>query len=194
MNRKISACFTASIIIFAPQVLAIEKSAGGVINFNGAITDTTCTINGGKSSDFTVTLNPITVTDAGTDIGIINKNKKTISLTFSDCSPATEKENTPLTIYFSSANNISTDGYYLKNMTVNENDSSISRNVGFAISKAGTATALPLNKPFITDIKGDSTSPNTETLNLDIHYYKTNALAAKVGSLSSNVVYTISYL
>ncbi|EPL3990518.1 fimbrial protein, partial [Providencia stuartii] len=34
----------------------------------------------------------------------------------------------------------------------------------------------------------------TETLALDIYYYKTNALPARVGSLSSNVTYTISYL
>ncbi|EOW0440660.1 fimbrial protein [Providencia rettgeri] len=194
MNNKIALSAAAALIISATPALAAENSAGGVINFNGAITDTTCTINGGKSADFTVALNPITVTEAGTTPGIINQNKKTISLTFSDCSPAAGTADTPLTIYFSSADNISTDGNYLQNTTVNENDASVARNVGFAISKAGEATALPLNKPFVTDIKGTSVSPDTETLTLDIHYYKTNAQTAKVGSLASNVIYTISYL
>jgi len=30
-------------------VVAADNSAGGVISFSGAITDTTCTINGGRS-------------------------------------------------------------------------------------------------------------------------------------------------
>lgn len=99
---------------------------------------------------------------------------------------------TPLKIYFSSANNISTDGKYLQNTTVNENDTSVSRNVGFAITKTTDQIPLLLNQPFVTDIKGNDS--NTETLALDIYYYKTNALPARVGSLSSNVTYTISYL
>ena len=41
---------------------------------------------------------------------------------------------------------------------------------------------------------GTATAPDSETLTLDVYYYKTNAAAATVGELSSNVTYTISYL
>lgn len=192
MNNKFALSVATALILSATPALAAEKAAGGVINFSGAITDTTCTINGGKSADFTVALNPITVEDAGTTQGIITKNKKTVSLTFSNCTSASGAADTPLKIYFSSANNISTDGKYLQNTTVNENDTSVSRNVGFAITKTTDQIPLLLNQPFVTDIKGNDS--NTEILALDIYYYKTNALPARVGSLSSNVTYTISYL
>jgi major type 1 subunit fimbrin (pilin) len=46
----------------------------------------------------------------------------------------------------------------------------------------------------VTDILGQQASPNAETLTLDVFYYKTNALPARVGDLSSNITYTISYL
>ena len=173
---------------------AEDNSAGGVINFTGAITDTTCTINGGKSADFTVALSPISVTDAGNTVGPITKNKKSFSLTFSGCSPAAGTAGTPLKIYFSSADNISTDGKYLLNNSVNENDASVAKNVGFSLAETGSSTPIQLNVPYVTDIMGDKAAPDSETLTLDAYYYKTNAEAAKVGALSSNVTYTISYL
>jgi major type 1 subunit fimbrin (pilin) len=163
---------------------AADNSAGGVISFSGAVTDTTCTINGGKSADFTVALSPISVT----------KNKKSFSLTFSGCTPAAGTAGTPLKIYFSSANNISTDGKYLLNSSVNESDAAVAKNVGFSLAEPGSSTPIPLNVPYVTKIKGDKTAPDAETLTLDAYYYKTNALEAKVGELSSNVTYTISYL
>lgn len=73
MNNKFALSVATALILSATPALAAEKAAGGVINFSGAITDTTCTINGGKSADFTVALNPITVEDAGTTQGIITK-------------------------------------------------------------------------------------------------------------------------
>ncbi len=173
---------------------AADNSAGGVISFSGAVTDTTCTINGGKSADFTVALSPISVTDAGTVVGPITKNKKSFSLTFSGCTPAAGTAGTPLKIYFSSANNISTDGKYLLNNSVNESDAAVAKNVGFSLAEPGSSTPIPLNVPYVTKIKGDKTAPDDETLTLDAYYYKTNALEAKVGELSSNVTYTISYL
>ncbi|MCU6263669.1 type 1 fimbrial protein [Serratia ureilytica] len=173
---------------------AADNSAGGVISFSGAVTDTTCTINGGKSADFTVALSPISVTDAGTVVGPITKNKKSFSLTFSGCTPAAGTAGTPLKIYFSSANNISTDGKYLLNSSVNESDAAVAKNVGFSLAEPGSSTPIPLNVPYVTKIKVDKTAPDAETLTLDAYYYKTNALAAKVGELSSNVTYTISYL
>lgn len=74
---------------------------------------------------------------------------------FSDCSSATAASGTPLRVYFSSAENISTDGRYLLNNYLNENDSSIARNVGFALVEHGTSKILPLNQAYKTNINGD---------------------------------------
>ncbi len=97
-------------------------------------------------------------------------------------------------MYFSSADNISTDGKYLVNNSVNENDASVARNVGFALVEPGSSTPITLNQPYLTNIMGTATAPDSETLTLDVYYYKTNAADATVGALSSNVTYTISYL
>lgn len=194
MFKKIMTVSVLAAAVASTNVMAEDSSAGGVINFTGAITDTTCTINGGKSADMTVALSPISVSDAGTTVGLITKNKKTIALTFSGCTPAAGTAGTPLKIYFSSADNISTDGKYLQNNSVNENDSSVARNVGFALVKPGTTTPILLNQAFTTSVLGNKVAPEAETMNLDVYYYKTNATAASVGSLSSNVTYTVSYL
>ncbi|MDN8910330.1 hypothetical protein Q0O53_13805, partial [Staphylococcus aureus] len=64
MNKKLLSCAVLASIIATPVAMAAGSAAGGIISFTGAITDTTCTINGGKSADFTVALSPITVADA----------------------------------------------------------------------------------------------------------------------------------
>lgn len=194
MFKSIMTVSMLAAAIASTSAVAADNSAGGVINFTGAITDTTCTINGGKSADFTVALSPISVKDAGTAVGLITKNKKSIALTFSGCSPAAGTTGTPLKVYFSSADNISTDGKYLLNNSVNESDASVARNVGFALVEPGSSTPISLNQPYTTDIMGTTKAPDSETLTLDVYYYKTNATAATVGDLSSNVTYTISYL
>ncbi|HBL5379531.1 MULTISPECIES: fimbrial protein [Enterobacter cloacae complex] len=194
MFKSIMTVSLLAAAIASTSAVAADNSAGGIINFTGAITDTTCTINGGKSADFTVALSPISVKDAGTTVGLITKNKKSIALTFSGCSPAAGTTGTPLKVYFSSADNISTDGKYLLNNSVNESDASVARNVGFALVEPGSSTPITLNQPYTTDIMGTATAPDSETLTLDVYYYKPNAAAATVGELSSNVTYTISYL
>ncbi|MGV2812580.1 fimbrial protein [Enterobacter cancerogenus] len=194
MFKSIMTVSMLAAAIASTSAVAADNSAGGVINFTGAITDTTCTINGGKSADFTVALAPISVKDASTAVGLITKNKKSIALTFSGCSPAAGTTGTPLKVYFSSADNISTDGKYLLNNSVNESDASVARNVGFALVEPGSSTPISLNQPYTTDIMGTAKAPDSETLTLDVYYYKTNATAATVGELSSNVTYTISYL
>lgn len=194
MFKKIMTVSVLATAVASTHVMAADTTAGGVINFTGAVTDTTCTINGGKSADLTVALSPISVTDAGTTVGLITKNKTTVALTFSGCSLASAPEDSKLKVYFSSADHISTDGKYLVNNSVNENDASVARNVGFALAKPGTNTPIPLDQPYATTLKGDKTAPDSETLQLDVYYYKTNTSAATVGTLSSNVTYTVSYL
>ncbi|AKG68305.1 putative fimbrial protein SthA [Serratia fonticola] len=194
MGHKILSLTLLATALSSSSAFADNTSSGGIISFSGAITDTTCTINGGKSADLTVALSPISITDAGDVVGPITKNKKSFSLTFSNCAPGLGEADQRLKIYFSSADNISNDGKYLLNDTVNENDATVAKNVGFSLAKTTSSTPIPLNQPFITDIKGDSSDPNSETLTLDAYYYKTNTATAKVGALHSNITYTISYL
>lgn len=185
-----------SVAILSTSAFAATNSAGGIISFSGAISDTTCTINGGNSADFSILLDPITVTDAGTTAStVIAKNQKEFALTFSDCAPASTPSGSNLKIHFSSANTISTSGLYLVNDTANENDPLVAKNVGFSLSTPAAPTvAIPLNATFDTGIKGDKTAPDSDTLRLIASYYKTNATAAKTGPVHSNVIYTVSYL
>lgn len=194
MFKKMISLSVLAAAMASGNAMAVENASGGVINFTGAITDTTCTINGGETADFTVALTPITVTEAGTTVGIINKNKRSIQMTFSDCQTASAVAGQTLKIYFDSADNISTDGQYLLNNSVDESDAAVARNVGFALTASGSTTPITLNQPFDTGLAGAQTAPDADTLTLDVYYYKTNASPATVGALSSNVTYTVSYL
>ncbi|UIN53856.1 MULTISPECIES: fimbrial protein [Pseudomonas] len=200
MKQYIKTFAAVSAVIASVHSVAATNVSGGVISFNGMITDTTCTINGGKSADFTVALAPITVAEAGTTVGPILKNKKSFSMTFSGCNAASSSATTPaapttpLMMYFSSADNISTDGKYLLNTSVNESDAAVAKNVGFSLGLPGTQTPVQLNTPFNTGIIGAKKSPDSDTLVFDAYYYKTNTAAAKVGAISSSLIYTISYL
>src|SRR5690606_40354473 len=72
-------------------------------------------------------------------------------------------------LYFSSADNISTDGKYLLNNSVNENDASVARNVGFALVEPGKSTPVTLNQAYTTSIMGTSAAPDSETLRSEEH-------------------------
>ncbi|MBT1264049.1 fimbrial protein [Pseudomonas pergaminensis] len=200
MRKYIKTLASVSAAIACAHSVAATNVSGGVISFSGMITDTTCTINGGKSADFTVALAPITVAEAGAIVGPILKNKKSFSMTFSGCNAASSNvtnptaPTTPLLMYFSSADNISTDGKYLVNTSVNESDAAVAKNVGFSLGVSGTQTPVQLNTPFNTGIIGAKKSPESDTLVFDAYYYKTNTAAAKIGTVSSSLIYTISYL
>lgn len=64
MLKKMLITALVSAAFFSGSASAVT-AAGGIINITGAISDTTCTINGGNRADFAVLLDPITVTDAG---------------------------------------------------------------------------------------------------------------------------------
>lgn len=194
MFKKLISLSVLVAAMAAGNAAAVDNASGGTINFEGAITDTTCTINGGETADFTVALTPITVTDAGTTVGIIDKTKRSIQMTFSDCQTTSAASGQTLKIYFDSADSISTDGKYLINNTVDETDAAVARNVGFALTSSGSTNPIALNQAFDTGIAGDKVAPDADTLTLDVYYYKTNASPATVGELSSNVTYTVSYL
>lgn len=186
-----------SVAIFSTSAFAVTNSAGGIISFYGAISDTTCTINGGNSADFTVLLDPITVSDAGIVANtVISKSQKDFTLRFSDCTTSVLPLPTGnLKIHFSSANSISANGLYLVNDTVNENDSAVAKNVGFSLSTpAAPTTAISLNSTYDTGFAGNKVSPDSDTVRFIASYYKTNTAAAKTGPVHSNVIYTVSYL
>jgi major type 1 subunit fimbrin (pilin) len=189
-NKYVLTLLSLAVVSFPS--LAATESEGGILNFSGAISDTTCTINGGDTTTLTIVLNPITVTDAGTAANtVITKNQKAFDLTFSDCAPASVPVSN-LKIYFSSAN-ISNSGLYLTNTSVDESDSSVARNVGFSLSTTGARTTpIPLNSALDTGFVGGGAT--TETLSLVASYFKTTAAAARAGAIESNVVYTVSYL
>lgn len=198
MELAMFKCILSFFLLFVYTVLnsALAVTAGGgSISFNGAISDTTCTINGGNSASFTILLDPISISDAGTNANtVIQKNQKQFSLTFSDCA-VVPSSGANLKISFAPSSNISSSGLYLVNDTVNENDPTKAINVGFSLSKVTTPTvAIPLNSPFDTGLRGNLMGSNNEVLTLIASYYKTNTAAAKAGLLHSNVIYTVSYL
>lgn len=81
------------------------------------------------------------------------------------------------------------------NDTVDENNPNVAKNVGFSLSTpSATTTAIPLNTPFDTGVKGDKTAPQADELTFIVSYYKTRAEPAKECPLHSNLIYAISYL
>ena len=195
MLKKTLITALVSAAFFSGSASAVT-AAGGIINITGAISDTTCTINGGNSADFAGLLDPITVTDAGVTANtVITKNQKAFTMTFSDCAPASVPPGSNLKIHFASPNNISSTGNYLINDTVNEGDPSVAKNVGFSLSSTtAPSVALSLNAAYDTGVKGDKTAPASDQVTLIASYYKTNTSPAKVGPVHSNVIYTVSYL
>lgn len=181
---------------------ASTNVSGGTINFTGAVTDATCTINGNSSESLSVVLNPITTQQAGTTEGLIDAGKKSFSLDFSNCSSATKAAKSDgtdtgtapaptLKMQFSSPNTISNDGKYLINQ---ENDAQGNpRNVGIAIVLQNKET-LPvvLNQKLDTQFTGSSATP--DKLNFYAKYYKVGTLAAEAGTVRTMVTYSISYL
>ncbi|VEB63559.1 Uncharacterised protein [Providencia rustigianii] len=79
MPRHILSLSIFSLSMISGSVLAATNSPGGIISFSGAISDTTCTINGGNSADMAIALDPIVPADAGTSANtVITKNQKNV--------------------------------------------------------------------------------------------------------------------
>lgn len=176
---------------------ASTNVSGGIINFTGAVTDSTCTINGNNPASLSVALNPITTEQAGTSEGLIDAQKKAFSLDFSNCSSAKtpgvgETRAAPtLKIQFSSSNTISNDGKYLINQESDANGKP--RNVGIAIVLQNSETQpIMLNQTLDTKLAGNTSKP--ETLNFYAKYYKADTQPAEAGTVRTMVTYSVSYL
>lgn len=176
---------------FIPALMAavMGLSAGGAfasdgtINFNGALTATTCTINGNgtSSKNFTVTLPTVstsTLKALGDTAGSTSYN---IALT--NCAPVTSTSKAAV--------------FYEAGTTVDPADGRLTVATGGAANvklellnqdastiKAGYSRDLQNSKP--ADI-----SSGAATLNYMVRYYATGATSA--GAANSSVVYSIDY-
>lgn len=197
MNKVITISTTASLALTSFMSIASTNVSGGTINFTGAVTDSTCTINGNNPASLSVALNPITTEQAGTTEGLIDAEKKAFSLDFSNCSSVQTvaaggtKPASTLKIQFSSSNTISNDGKYLINQENGANGQS--NNVGIAIVLQNTETQpVMLNQTLDTKLAGNTSKP--ETLNFYAKYYKVDTKPAQAGTVRTMVTYSVSYL
>lgn len=194
MNTKLTLSIAATLIFTASSVLATENVSGGVINFQGMITDTTCTINGGNSNDLTIALAPITVEQASKNQGLIEAGKEAFSLEFSNCSFAKnsankDENNNALNIHFSS-NKIDSTGKFLQS---NEKTSQGNlKNVGIAIVPQGGSDALNLHQPF--SIKNITAEESVTPVRFYAQYYKVGTTDADAGKITTMVTYSLSYM
>lgn len=183
--------------------LAIPLSAeaegvlgGGTITFQGAVTDTTCTINGHNSNSLTVSLPPISVEQANnmTQRGLIPVNRQPFQLDLSDCAQAgSARSGWSPTIRMSfSGPQISNDGKYLRNELPTRDGRP--SNIGVAITEQNHPDELiKLNTPYDTQITGASTAKVPQPLRFYANYYKTGNDETRAGGVRTLVTYALSY-
>ncbi|MBD8162260.1 fimbrial protein [Erwinia persicina] len=198
--KKVILSAILPVALFSSMSHATTSVSGGTINFSGAVTDATCTINGNNSANLSVALNPISTEQAGTAEGLIDVGKKAFSLDFSNCSSAnivkaadgkTPVATPSLQMQFSSPNTISNDGKYLINQENNPQGNP--RNVGIAIVLQKTETQpIMLNQMLDTKLAGTSATP--DTINFYAKYYKVGTQPAEAGVVRTMVTYNITYL
>ncbi|EKT60921.1 fimbrial protein [Providencia sneebia] len=186
MNNKFVLSAAAAIIFAATPALATEKVSGGVIQFTGAVTDTTCTVNGGNPNNMTVALAPITAEIASDGNSLIDEGKAPFSIELSNCAASTTA-GSKLNIRFTS-DKIDNTGKYLIN---SDASSAKAGNIGIAIVKKGDTTPLDLRGKTATTIADDK---STETVNFFAHYYRPATGPVTPGNVAAMVTYSLSYL
>ncbi|MBS9439038.1 type 1 fimbrial protein [Photorhabdus noenieputensis] len=192
--NKLALSTTAALIFTAGSAVAADNAAGGTLHFSGAVTDATCTINGGASTSLSIILEPISVTQAGQKEGLIDFGKKAFTMEFSNCQSKAvgfDPSTSMLKIQFSSSHTIANDGKYLMNQELNANGKP--KNVGIALVKhAEEHTPIMLNKAFDTGIKGSGAVP--ETVDFYAKYYKIGTAEADLGKVVTMVTYHVTYM
>lgn len=167
---------------------------GGTITFYGAVTDATCNVTTNSGSDFAVDLNPITRSDMGTAIGLVQQNSKQFTLNVDGCAGFNSTSTTAQTLKITfSGGNVSENNTYLKNTT------GTSSGVGIGITKDGS-TLIALNSALDTDLKTTSsdgtnfdTAPAAGTINYYANYYNYGGAEVKSGSVITTATYTFNY-
>lgn len=185
----IVAAFTAGHAVAATST----PVAGGIITFNGAVSDTTCNVTTNNGADFTVNVAPVTKSDLGTSVGVVSASATPFTLNVSGCTgfDATSTAAQSLDIAFSGSN-VSDDMTYLKN------ESGTAQGVGIAITsdgskvvKLGTATATGLKTTQSGSTVYDTGADGT--ISLYANYYNYGGASVSTGSVVTTATYTFSY-
>ncbi|VXB20541.1 Major fimbrial subunit SMF-1 [Burkholderia sp. 8Y] len=158
-------------------------ASDGTITFNGALTASTCTINGNgtSSKDFTVTLPTVstsTLTASGQTAGATSYN-----IALSACAPVTTTSKAA--VFYEAGSTVDpADGRLIVATGGAQNVKLELLNQDQTPIKAGYSRDLQNSKP--ADI-----SSGAATLNYEVRYYATGATSA--GAANSSVVYSIDY-
>jgi major type 1 subunit fimbrin (pilin) len=157
------------------------QASDGIINFTGALTAQTCTINGGAGKDFTVAL-PTVSTANFTGLGSV-AGATNFSINVTACMGVTG-----YTAYFEANQNIDLTNGKLKNT-----DTSGPQNVQIELlNAANTATPIDLSKPSGSQgVTPGTFANNAGTSNFIARYYATGATSA--GAVASQVTYSLVY-
>jgi major type 1 subunit fimbrin (pilin) len=157
------------------------QASDGIINFTGALTAQTCTINGGAGRNFTVALPTVSTANFTGDTKTAGATNFSINVT--ECIGVTG-----YTAYFEANQNINLNTGRLKNT-----NTSGAQNVEIELlNAANTATPIDLTKPFGSQgvTAGTFTNP-AGTSNFIARYYATGATTA--GLVASQVTYSLVY-
>lgn len=192
MNIKL-ALSIATLMFSSPVALAgsSTNSAGGVIMFQGAVSESTCNVTTNGDKDFTVTLDPVSIDDVlAFKISDTGKAKFTMGVT--GCEGYNEQSTSAqsLTITFSGAN-VSDDNKYLVN------NLGTASGVGLVITRDGQQV-VALNQAVKTTLNTQSSNGQTfdqgpeGNIEFYVNYYG-NGDIVKQGSIITSAVYTFDY-
>jgi major type 1 subunit fimbrin (pilin) len=171
--------------VFGLAAASAHAAAGdGTITFNGALTATTCTINGNGTSakDFSVTLPTVstnTLKTAGDTAGSTGFN---IALT--GCTPVTATSQASVFYEAGATTDLADNGLLLVDAGGAQNVKLQLRNQDGSTIKAGFSRELQGSKPA-------SLASGAATLYYMVQYYAKGATTA--GAANSSVVYSIDY-
>lgn len=158
-------------------------ASDGTINFNGALTATTCTINGNgtSSKNFTVTLPTVSTSNLKALGDTAGSTSYNIALT--NCAPVTSTSKA--SVFYEAGTTVDpADGRLMVATGGAQNVKLELLNQDASTIKAGYSRDLQNSKP--ADI-----SSGAATLNYMVRYYATGATSA--GAANSSVVYSIDY-
>ncbi|MFC4763112.1 fimbrial protein [Dyella koreensis] len=188
-NFKIASAIALAMGIAVAGSASAASSAGGTINFKGALTDTTCTIQGGENTDegtgnFTVELDPTPASDmqaAGDTAGYTP-----FGIKFGKAGETTCQNGKIATLMFDSLDtHIDASTGALKNVLINEATNAeiqVMANPTTALNLTDSAAAVVV--PAIDN--------NQASLRMGARYLAVNA-APTAGLISSAVVYKVTY-
>lgn len=172
-SKLLSACALIIVAMTSQQAFA----ADGQISFTGNIQTSTCAINSGNGTNFTVTLPTVSTSTLGTAGAAAGRTAFQIFL--SGCA-----SNTAAHAYFQPGANVGTAGR-LKTSNANVDIRLINADATTIIDTSA-ADGLQSSTPVTTDGTGAA------TLKYFAEYYA-NAAGVTAGAVTSSVLYTIVY-